>query len=326
MTLGLTKFHMIIDLRDKRERAHSVKKMIGHELGQQSGISLIMAFDEAAYPQLKSLLSTLIQSHVAEWIFLDVGTSPDIQDTLASIAEETNKVTLLKTEKMTQTEAWQLGADKAKGEYLLFLDAHFALTATTFSQVVESITHITRPGPWLGGFFVKEGERKTLPSMAIEDPKTALKNLLRFHAPVQIEGARNHPLEPMLVPALEPHALLIKRSDYWAIGGLDSRLTPWFAASDLALKIHCQGGQVYCFTDVYVLPVKRSFKQPLLPHIVSCVRYYQKHYRKNTPFGTRYSLYLVFSMRAFFARCARKVKQAMKTVRAMLKKSKKTAA
>ncbi len=307
---------MIIDLRDKRARSHSVKKLTGHELGQQSGISLIMAFDQATYPQLKSLLSTLIQSHAAEWIFVDIGTSPDIQDTLLSIAEETNQVVLLQTEKMSLTEAWQLGADKAKGEYLLFLDAHFALTANALSQALEAITHINRPGPWLSGFFIKEGEQKTSPSIAIEDPKEALKKLLSFGAPKPIEVARNYPAEPMLVPALEPYALLLKRSDYWAIGGLDGRLTTAFAASDLALKTHCHGGQVYCFSEVYVLPVKPLAKQALLPQILSCIRYYQKHYRNSTSVWVRYSMYAVFSIRSGLSVCKKKGAQCIKMMRA----------
>lgn len=311
---------MIIDLRDKRARSHSIKKLTGQELGQQSGISLIMAFDQATYPQLKSLLSTLIQSHAAEWIFIDIGTSPDIQDTLLSIAEETNQVVLLQTEQMSLTEAWQLGADKAKGEYLLFLDAHFALTANAFTQALEAVAHISRPGPWLSGFFIKEGEQKTSPSTAIDDPKAALKKLCSFKAEKPIETAQNYTAEPMLVPGLKPYVLLLKRSDYWAIGGLDSRLAPAFAVSDLALKTHCHGGQVYCFSEVCVLPVKPLVKQALMTQILSCIRYYQKHYRKNTSAWVRYSLYGLFAVRAILSVCKTQYIQMMHATRQTTKK------
>jgi hypothetical protein len=314
---------MIIDLRDKRQRSHSIKRLTGHEVGQQSGISLIMAFDQATYPQLKSLLSTLIQSHAAEWIFVDMGTSPAVQDTLCSIAEETNQVVLLQTEKMSLTEAWQLGADKAKGEYLLFLDSHFALTANALSQALDAVSRINQPGPWLAGFFVKEGEQKILPSVAIEDPKTALKKLLCGHTQRPTGITRSYSLEPMLVPALEPHALLLKRSDYWAIGGIDTRLTAWFAASDLALKTHCHGGQVYCFSEVYVLPVKPLSKPPTWPHILSCIRYYQKHYRKSASLWIRYSMYAVFSIRTCLSGWKKQGVPFIQKIRSAFKKSKK---
>ena len=171
---------------------------------------------------------------------------------------------------LSPVDAYQLGARRASGHLLLFLDPEMDLTHESFMRLLS--TGLRKPHPWAVGVHAE--------SLNIFHRQRSASRVL---PEVFLSGGGIH------VPAVSPNCLLIPTTDYWDLKGLDPTCQVSTFHLDLCMRIHLAGGGVYQATDIAPeaqctwVPPQRTWRQKWQV-MQGWWRYYQKHYSKKANF------------------------------------------
>ncbi len=155
---------------------------------------------------LPKLLDRLVKQKTKNFEVIVVdGKSEDKTKEISEKAKKVLKLEFLETEEKNVSLQRNLGAQKAKGEYLIFLDADIGISPT-FTQKLESI-------------ILRKKGLILLPSLLPDEQKPETKAIFKMsNKIIEASQALGRP-----IPA--PGALIIEKNIFLKIGGYDEKIS-----------------------------------------------------------------------------------------------------
>ncbi len=185
-------------------------------------VSAIIVVGENASALELCLRGVLGEPWVDELILVDAGAPPGVASSLRALQADRRDVRFLQPgELLTHTEARNLGAGRARGRWLLFLDADVVLQRGAAEKLIRA-GRLART-PWvIGGGLTDSKGRATG---------------LHAHAPLR--------RRPAPVEAVDGAFLLTPLAEFNALGRFDEDYTLYGEARDLCRRARDAGGTVW---------------------------------------------------------------------------------
>jgi N-acetylglucosaminyl-diphospho-decaprenol L-rhamnosyltransferase len=208
-----------------------------------------------------SLRSVLEQPELRELIIVINGAEPAVRTTLAQLAKMDPRITLLDPgSNLGFARGCNLGAEAARGEYLAFINPDCVLRPGTFRDILH-VLH-AHANAWLVGGRLQHpdgreqrgGRRDFLTPWRGFVEMTRLDRLFPNHPYFKrLHLLEEKPLlEPARVPVVSGAFMMIPRVYFERLGGMDDNYFLHVDDSDLCLRIHLQGGEVWYAGNVSV--------------------------------------------------------------------------
>ncbi|MEM8987614.1 MAG: glycosyltransferase family 2 protein [Pseudomonadota bacterium] len=291
----------------------------------------------------RCIASVMAQPRVKEIILVDNGNAPhEIRRAKAISPEGASELRILSGHgNIGFAAGCNLGASRATGEYLLFLNPDAALPANGLDTLLEESEGLK--GRWLlGGKLVDpDGSEQRGARRRTLTPWTAFVELTQLYriAPQHpyFRGfnlnAEPCPGRTCQTPVISGACMFLKRADYDAVGGMDEDYFLHVEDVDFCLRFAEAGGAVYYTPHVAVTHCKSSSRVSPIGverrKAQSMVRYFWKHFRKPYPaaflvlvsgavwaaFGARLVKRAVIRLPAYFGFTARSRSKGVKRLR-----------
>jgi hypothetical protein len=193
--------------------------------------------------------------------------------------------------------ACNLGAKRACGEFLLFLNPDAALATGGLARLLADGAAL--PRPWLLGPMIvnPDGAEQQGSRRRVLTPWTALVEATRLYkiAPRHPYFRRFNlhadprPADVAPVPVISGACFFLRRADYAAIGGMDERYFLHVEDVDFCLRFAKAGGGVYFDPHVRVVHHKSSSRVSAMRverrKTASVIRYFHEHFADPYPPG-----------------------------------------
>jgi len=210
--------------------------------------------------------------------------------------------------------ACNLGARKAKGDFLLFINPDAIMPSEGLARLIEDGATLKRP--WVMGAKLinpdgteQQGSRReTLTPWRAFVEATKLYNLAPRHPYFRRFNLHSDPCPAKIspVPTISGACFILYREDYFRISGMDENYFLHVEDVDFCLRFVDAGGSVYFNPHVEVLHFKSSSRvNPLLVEArktKSMIRYFRTHFSEPYPAGfigfVALCLWMIFGFKA----------------------------
>lgn len=222
--------------------------------------------------------------------------------------------------------ACNLGAKRAKGDYLLFLNPDAMLPTGGLARLIADGGKIERPwviGPMIAdpdGTEQQGSRRQTLTPWTAFVEATKLYRLAPRHPYFRRFNLHNElrPVDVTPVPTISGACFFLHKEDYFLIGGMDERYFLHVEDVDFCLRFAKAGGRIYFNPHVGVVHHKSSSRVSAIRverrKTASIIRYFGTHFSNVYPMPFLWLvaalLWLGFGMKAI-ARAASRLAAAL---------------
>lgn len=202
---------------------------------------------------LESVAAILDAPGVDEFVLVNHGNPPELISALRTMAANTDKFVLIETgANLGFAKGCNIGARRTNGDYVLFLNPDAVLAPGVASRLKASAAKLEDEPIWAIGARItnadgteqRGGRRGELTPMSALSTFFALDRFL--------PGMRNlhyetQPLSDEMIPmpVVSGAALMMRRTDFLAIGGFDERYFLHVEDIDLCRNIRQRGGSVW---------------------------------------------------------------------------------
>jgi N-acetylglucosaminyl-diphospho-decaprenol L-rhamnosyltransferase len=204
-------------------------------------------------PLLKeSVASVVAAPGVDELVLVNHENPAALEAELRVMAGETDKLVLIETgANLGFAKGCNIGAERATGDYILFLNPDAVLAPGVASRLKASAQTLTRR-PWLIGGRVlnRNGSEQRGARRGELTPWIAIVSFLGLHRVMpSLRGihreseAKMEVLHP--VPTVSGASMMMRRDDYLAMGGFDERYFLHVEDIDICRAVRESGGQVW---------------------------------------------------------------------------------
>ncbi len=193
------------------------------------------------------LRSALAEPWVDELIIVDNGNSPQVSSALRALQADRRDVRVVQPrEELGLAEALNLGAVRARGRWLLFVDPHVVLQRGAAERMVAAGGGVR--SPWIVGGRLTDTEGRERRG-ARRGALTAWSALavaldMQGRGPRKRRRARKSAGEPLAVAAVSGALMLAPRADFNDLGGFDEGYATDAADLDLCRRAGDAGGVV----------------------------------------------------------------------------------
>ncbi|MGD9592653.1 MAG: glycosyltransferase family 2 protein, partial [Candidatus Berkiella sp.] len=194
---------------------------------------------------IQALKSVLAQQFVREVIIVNTQEQASIEKALTRFVRNHPKCYIVRGHQQAGLAAsYNLGAQHACGQYLLFMKANCVLAKNATAKLLA--TGILKPTPWLIGAPEK-------PSTIVFKPLSRIMSLLEnsFGA-LKYESQQLQDFPEVSLPgggfhaaSISPECLFLSAQSFLDLKGLDKKCFHSTFHKDLCLRIHFAGGGVY---------------------------------------------------------------------------------
>lgn len=247
----------------------------------------------------RCLASVLEAKEVAQVILVDNGNPPDILVRLHQLSGEDPRLEILSGHgNIGFAAACNRGAERARGSHLLLLNPDAALPPGGLATLLAEIEAAEGEMKLIGGRLVgPDGREQAGSRRAVLTPWTALVEMLRLDrlAPKHPYFRRlNHHRDPLPegtipVPTISGASMLLARTDYESIGGMDEGYFLHVEDVDFCLRFREAGGEVLFCPAVDILHDKGTSAQSAVRverwKAQSLTRYFRRHFPDQYPPG-----------------------------------------
>jgi N-acetylglucosaminyl-diphospho-decaprenol L-rhamnosyltransferase len=236
----------------------------------------------------------MAQPELLEVIIVDNGNEPHIRLHLDSFSSP--KLRILRPGcNIGFAAACNLAADKAQGDYIALINPDLILPEGTFSRIIAAL--VAHPKAWLcgGRLLNMDGSEQRGGRREILTPWRAITEILRlerlFPSHPHFRRLNLHESAPITglaaVPAISGAFMVLPRSRWRELGGMDNKFFLHIEDIDLCLRTLKAGGVVlYCGNaPIYhyqgTSDVSRCFIE--FHKTLSAIYYFGKHFRESYP-------------------------------------------
>ena len=200
------------------------------------------------------LASILAQSELLELIVVVNGADRPVRARLAEMAESDPRIRIVDPGRNVGfAPGCNRGAQLARGDYLAFINPDCSFAPGTFGAVLDIFDQ--QPNAWIVGGRLQhpDGREQRGGRRAFLTPWRGLVEMTRLDLlfPNHPYFKRHHLfdeaplLEPARVPVVSGAFMMIPRSCFEQLGGMDGNFFLHVDDSDLCLRVHLQGGEVW---------------------------------------------------------------------------------
>jgi N-acetylglucosaminyl-diphospho-decaprenol L-rhamnosyltransferase len=240
--------------------------------------------------------SMLAQRELRELIVVINGADEDVRARLTRRAKEDGRICLVDPGRnIGFAPGCNVGAAAARGEHLAFINPDCSLPAGTFAAVLEVLAQ--QPKACLvggrlqspGGQEQRGGRREFMTPWRAFVEATRLDRLFPNHPYFKrLHLVDETPLlEPARVPVVSGAFMMLRKSDFERLGGMDSKYFLHVDDYDLCLRIHLAGGEVWYAGNVPITHFRStSSTSPLFVEwhkTRGACYYFKKHFRAAYP-------------------------------------------
>ncbi len=272
-------------------------------------VSVVMPCYHTGPVLLKAIKSVLSQKHLRELILVDNGNSNYMRGKIDEIATQNRKLHVLSGQgNIGFSRACNLGEHETKGDYVLLLNPDCVLPDNAFAPVVQALQK--NPKAWVAGCKLVNpngteqiGNRRNL--MNFRNMVSEWLNLYRYVFLPRIELFETlHPKGSSYVPAISGAFMMMERSKYKDIGGLDKGYFLHIEDMDFCFRVNSLGGRVIFVSDLQVVhygSTSEVSKHKLDKHKArGLARYFNKNYKSSYLPGAIYLVYAIIYLRLIF--------------------------
>jgi GT2 family glycosyltransferase len=261
-------------------------------LRSRPDISVVMVVYMTGEALEQSIACVLADPLVDEFVIVDNGSTTADRARMRDLADRDRRVTLLTGHgNVGFARGANLGARKARGEMLVFLNPDAFLQPGCIAGLVREIEH--RPAPCIVGGRVLNADRTEQRGARRGDitPMSALVSLSRLAR--RVPALRNYevhweaeapPEEPAPVPTISGACFCMRRDDFDAVDGFDEGYFLHVEDVDLCWRVRQQGGSVVFHPKAEVIHLGRTSQtSPLRVEFhkgVGLARYFRKRAEK----------------------------------------------
>jgi GT2 family glycosyltransferase len=200
------------------------------------------------------IASFLGQSELLELIVVLNGADEHVRARLANWAENDQRILVVDPGRNVGfAPACNLGAEIARGDHLAFVNPDCSLAQGTFGPVLDIFDR--QPNAWIVGGRLQHpdgreqrgGRREFLTPWRGFVEMVRLDRLFPNHPYFKrLHGFEKTPLlEPARVPVVSGAFMMIPRRCFERLGGMDNKFFLHVDDSDLCLRVHLKGGEVW---------------------------------------------------------------------------------
>ncbi len=211
-----------------------------------------------------------------------------------------------------------IGAEKATGDYLFFLNPDTLFLNDTVTELLKCIS--STPEIFVAGpktFLKKDKVSGTVKEhISLRFFFYFMTPLLKFFIPPQKIGGHYNPDSTKVVPVLNGHAFLIESKRFFDIGKMEEHFFMYWEENDLCLRVQKKGGKVLYCSQAQIMHHKGFSTNPVFIKMEvekhrSRKKFVEKHYPQWKTLN-RISGIIGYSWRAlgsFFTLNAQKISQ-----------------
>ncbi|HRP11716.1 MAG TPA: glycosyltransferase [Terricaulis sp.] len=193
------------------------------------------------------LRSALAEPWIDDLVIVDCGNPPEVSSAFKMLQLDRRDVSVIAAGKgVSATGAANLGANAARGRWLLFLDAGTVLQRGAVARMAAAGGGVA--SPWIVGGRLLDSQGRDRPAVRTGALNTwsAIAEAMDWRGPrpLRRRGARLEPDEALPVAAVSGAFMLIGRHDFTELAGFDERFVADGADLDLCLRAREAGGAV----------------------------------------------------------------------------------
>jgi GT2 family glycosyltransferase len=240
--------------------------------------------------------SMLAQPELLELIVVINGADENARARLAQRAERDRRIRLLDPGRnIGFAPGCNFGAAQARGEYLAFINPDCRLPTGTLANVMDVLRR--QPKAWLAGGRLqcprgreqRGGRREFMTPWRAFVEATRLDRLFPHHPYFKrLHLVDDRPLlEPARVPVVSGAFMMLRKSDFERLGGMDNNFFLHVDDYDLCLRIHLAGGEVWYAGNAPITHYRSTSKAS--PVFIEWHKtrgacyYFKKHFRPAYP-------------------------------------------
>lgn len=228
-----------------------------------ANVSVIMVTFQTGASLRLAIESVLAQTGLKELVLVDNGNPDETLHYLRELAENDKKVTLMTGHgNVGFARGCNLGADVAKGEYLLLLNPDCILKENTFRPLIEVLQ--THEDAWaVGGHLLNaDGSEQRGGRRRLLTPQNAISESIWLYKLLGWQRMNQHkePLPESVTSygAISGAFMFMQRARYVELDGMDEDYFLHVEDMDLCRRIHDAGGKVLFVPDVKVLHLRST--------------------------------------------------------------------
>lgn len=244
----------------------------------------------------RAIASLKAQPEVDEIIIVDNGNWPGTVESAAESEDGDTRVIIVTGHgNIGFAKACNLGAERSRGEYLLFQNPDAIMPAGGIARLLADAK--ARSRPWLMGAKILEPDgseqqgsrRATLTPWRAFVEVTKLYRFAPRHPYFRRFNLHGEPCPENVIPlpVISGACFLLPREDYFNVGGMDEDYFLHVEDVDFCLRFTKAGGSVYFNPHVSVTHYKSSSRvDPLNIEVrktVSILRYFKAHFSEPYP-------------------------------------------
>jgi GT2 family glycosyltransferase len=242
------------------------------------------------------IASILAQSELFELIVVVNGADPDVRTRLANMADNDPRIRIVDPGRNVGfAPGCNRGAELARGDYLAFINPDCSFAPGTFAAVLDISDQ--QPNAWIvgGRLLHPDGREQRGGRREFLTPWHGFVEMTRLDLlfPNHPHFKRHHLfdeaplLEPARVPVVSGAFMMIPRAYFERLDGMDNNFFLHVDDSDLCLRVHLQGGEVWYAGNV---PISHHRSTSRASRIFvewhktrSGCYYFTKHFRGSYP-------------------------------------------
>ena len=256
------------------------------------------------------IASILRQSELLELIVVVNGADDEVRARLAALAQTDARVCIVEPgANLGYAPGCNLAAQMARGDHLVFVNPDCSLAPHTFSGILEVFDR--HPNAWIVGGRLQfpDGREQRGGRREFLTPWRGFVEMTRLW-----RFFPNHPyfkrlhlldetplLDPARVPVVSGAFMMVRRSCFERLGGMDSKFFLHVDDSDLCLRVHLSGGEVWYAGNVPIAHhrstsrVSRMFVE--WHKTRGACYYFKKHFRGSYPIWSLHLLSAILWVR-----------------------------
>ena len=189
--------------------------------------------------------SALAEPWIDDVVIVDVGNPPEVSSALRALQADRRDVKIVRAARdVGQAAACNLGAEQARGRWLLFLDPHVVLQRGAVARMAAAGGGARTPWIVGGRLTDTQGRDRRAARGGALNVWSAVAVAVDWPARAPRPRARGERGEPTQVGAVSGAFMLIPRGDFQDLGGFDEKFTSHAADLDLCRRAGEAGGSV----------------------------------------------------------------------------------
>lgn len=266
-----------------------------------SGCSVVVVSYQSGVMLFAVLKRILAQRGLEEVLLMDNGNTPETLSRLQQMALGEERLRIVTGHgNIGLAKACNLGAQQAKGDYILFLQPDCLLPPDALAQAMAALQADGRAamaGCWL---LNPDGSEQRSAHPLVTTPADALRDYLRFGR--RLRPTQFVPATPFPVKAIPSSFMMMKRMDFERFRGFDEHYFLCVHDIDLCRRVQLAARTVVCVPGIQVVHLHESSNTGASTaiaraHMRGLIRYYRKHFTGIVPLPALWGLYLLLALR-----------------------------